>query len=384
VAASQRYYRNLCCNIIEFCRLLRDNGVHTTPSQTLDAVRALTLVDLLDREEFRLALRTTLPGTVDELEVFDQLFDLFWDLALIDSHEIQSEEEDQGLKAQEQGELQRSLEHGSLDYSQLDGENEGEEQQDVLYSPLEHLSQKDFGEFQTEDLAEFARVLTQMARKLATRQSRRMRRSKRGSTIDLRRALRRNLKYGGEVIELERKRRKITKPRLILLCDVSRSMDEYAQFLLKFIYASQHVFSRIEAFVFGTRLTRVTDYLRTSDILSAVKELSRSVPDWSGGTRIGESLQTFNDHFAPSLLDNRTVIIILSDGLDTGDVGLLDHAIRTLQRTSRRVIWLNPLLGSPEYRPEARGMSVALPHVDAFASAHNLASLQALGRYIEL
>jgi uncharacterized protein with von Willebrand factor type A (vWA) domain len=144
------------------------------------------------------------------------------------------------------------------------------------------------------------------------------------------------------------------------------------------------MFSRVEAFVFGTQLTRVTPYLRTNDILSAVEQISRQVPDWSGGTRIGESIQTFNEAFVPSLSDRRTVTIVLSDGLDTGDPNLLEGAVRSLRRSTRRLVWLNPLLSSPDYQPLARGMSAAMPYVDAFAPAHNLASLQRLESYVRL
>ena len=376
--------RNLVHDIVEFCRLLRTHGLRVTPSETVVALDALAAVDLMDREEFRIALRATLTGGFDELEIFDQLFEKFWGSSPVraertvknSEHRTQGQEEFQERLAVAEGKI--------LDHLGLEEASKGGGEQETLYSPLESLSEKDFSDFRPDQMSELTWTIIQMARKLATRQSRRMQRSKRGSMIDPRQMLRRNLKYEGTMIELEHKQRKVRKPRLVLLCDVSRSMDQYSEFLLQFIYAFQHVFGRVEAFVFSTQLTRVTDFFRTHDIFAAVERVSQEVPDWSGGTRIGESIQAFNEHFAPSLLGNRTITIILSDGLDTGNTDLLRQAMQVLQQKSRRVIWLNPLLGDPEYQPLARGMRAALPYIDAFESAHNLDSLQELGQLIEL
>ncbi len=368
-------------NVVEYCRLLRANGARAATSQTLDAMEALGNVDLLDPQDFRLALRTTLVVSVEELQIFDRLFESYWKSA---SGGVEGSDEDHETEGKD-GEDAPSASKKMLGHPRPGrDEIEVEQYQRASYSPLESLGEKDFSTFQTDDVAGFARVVARLGRKLATRQSSRMQRSKRGSTVDLRRTLRRNLGYGGTVLELEHKRRKILKPRLVLLCDVSRSMDEYARFLLHFVYAFRSMFSRVEVFVFGTQLTRVTQYLHTSDILSAVEQISRQVPDWSGGTRIGESIQTFNEAFAPSLQDGRTITIVLSDGLDTGDPTLLEEATRTLQRRTRRLVWLNPLLSSPDYQPLARGMSAVMPYVDAFAPAHNLASLQQLERHVRL
>ncbi len=368
-------------NVVEYCRLLRANGARATTSETLDAMEALGNVDLLDPQDFRLALRTTLVASVEELEIFDRLFESYWKSGsggvgrLDEDHETEGKNREDALSASK-----KMLDHPQSEKDQI----EAKRHQRASYSSLESLGEKDFSTFQPDDVTGFARVVAQLGRKLATRQSSRMQRSSRGNAVDLRRTLRRNLGYGGTILELEHKRRKILKPRLVLLCDVSRSMDEYARFLLHFVYAFRSMFSRVEAFVFGTQLTRVTRYLHTNDILSAVEQIARQVPDWSGGTRIGESIQTFNETFAPSLSDRRTVTIVLSDGLDTGDPNLLEGAVRSLRRRTRRLVWLNPLLSSPDYQPLARGMSAVMPYVDAFAPAHNLASLQRLERYMRL
>jgi uncharacterized protein with von Willebrand factor type A (vWA) domain len=372
---------DLYFDVVEYCRLLRANGVRATTSETLDAMEALGNVDLLDPQDFRLALRTTLATSVEDLEIFDRLFESYWRSG---SSGIDEPGEDQEVDDKNRNGTsspnKRMLRHLQPEEDQV----EAGEHQEASYSPLESLREKDFSTFQPDDTAAFARVVAQIGRRLATRQSSRTHRSRRGSVVDLRRTLRRNLSYGGTILQLEHERRKILKPRLVLLCDVSRSMDEYARFLLHFVYAFQNAFSHVEVFVFGTQLTRVSGYLRTSDILSAIERISRRVPDWSGGTRIGESIQTFNGTFAPSLLDRRTVTIILSDGLDTGDTEVLEKAIRALRRRTRRFVWLNPLLSNPDYRPLARGMNAVLPYVDALAPAHNLASLQRLEQHMKL
>ncbi len=161
-------------------------------------------------------------------------------------------------------------------------------------------------------------------------------------------------------------------------------MDTYSRFLLQFIYAIQNTLGRVESFVFSTRLTRVTEYFRNNDIYEALELIPREVPDWSGGTRIGESLRTFNEDWALRVLTSHTIVMMMSDGLDTGDASLLEEQMAKIEQRAGKVIWLNPLLGNEDYRPLARGMSAALPHVDIFASAHNLASLQELGKHLTL
>jgi uncharacterized protein len=375
---------DLTHNIITFCRLLRAQGLRVTSPKILNAFEAVLSIDLADKEEFRLALRATLISDVEELEIFDRLFDLFWRTAPLDKdnsgggHGDHADPEGQG-EHQEQ-----SVTAGTREETQ-DGESgDAEEREESVYSALEVLGEKDFSSFRADDMSEVARAIVQLAQKLATRRSRRMRYGPKGSTVDMRRTMRRNLKYGGTVIELARKQPKIKKTRLVLLCDVSRSMDLYSGFLLQFIYALQRVLGRVESFVFSTQLTRVTGYFRTSDIFAALERVSKEVPDWSGGTQIGRSLETFNERFASTLVDGRTIVIILSDGLDTGEPEPIGRAVQALRQRARRVIWLNPLLGHAGYAPLARGMSSALPYVDVFAPAHNLASLQKLGNHLEL
>jgi len=199
--------------------------------------------------------------------------------------------------------------------------------------------------------------------------------------VDLRRSMRANLTRG-EIIELRRRSRRRRKVRLVLLCDVSGSMDLYSRFLLQFLYALQNVFGRVETFTFATRLTRVSELLRGPSYKSALRRLTE-VRDWSGGTRIGDSLRDFNREWG-HLVDRRTIVLVLSDGWDTGEPEVLAQEMLSLKRRAGRVIWLNPLLGNPSYEPLTRGMAAALPLIDHFAAAHNLASLRELAGHLTI
>lgn len=370
-------------NVIQFCRVLRRAGLDVTLAEVIDSLRAVREIDLADRDDFYWALRAVLTSQPEDGPVFDELFESFWTFQR--EPEVESEEESQtGLEQTIMQILTREECSYEVDFSsdRNDGPDSEEEAEIALYSPMEALSTRDFSTFQADELEQMARVVQILARRLATWRGRRTRPSHRRRLVDPRRTVRANLKYGGTVVNLAYKERKIKKPRLVLICDVSRSMDTYSRFLLQFIYTLQTHLGRVESFVFSTSLTRVTDYFRGRDIMEALEMIAREVPDWSGGTRIGQSLARFNAVYGRRLVGRRTIVLILSDGLDTGDVELLDRAMDELKHRAARVIWLNPLLGSQEYRPLARGMRAALPHVDVFAPAHNLASLQELGRHL--
>src|SRR5215831_8830346 len=275
-------------NIIDFCRLLREREMLVTPSEVIDALRTADAVDISDRQEFKTALRSVLTARPEDIPVHDATFDEFWRGRL---QELLQERGEDGVATQDdeaQGEDMPQPQVAEGDESDASEDEEGMDM--PLYSPVEVLATRDFSTFVPDEMQEIARAIMVVARRLATRESRRYRSTQRGHAIDLRRTMRRNIKYGGTVVELARKKRKIRKPKIVLICDVSRSMDTYSKFLLQFIYALQNTLGRVESFVFSTRLTRVTDYFRSSDIFTALDRIAREVPDWSGGTRIGESL----------------------------------------------------------------------------------------------
>ncbi len=377
---SRPRHRDLKRNLIQFCRLLRANELLLGPGEVTDVIRTVEKVDIGDREDVRLGIRAVSTSKPEDLPVYDALFDYFWGRAQeLDGGQTQ----EGGPKLGESNPKQSSKLNLNLDPDKAPDEqnDSGDEESLPVYSPVEVLAQKDFSSFRADELAEIARATLLVARRLALRPGRRYRPARHGGRIDLRRTLRHAVKFGGTPVILARKRRKIRKPKLVLICDVSRSMDSYSRFLLQFIYALQNTLGRVESFVFSTSLHRVTHYFKGGDILDALDRVASEVPDWSGGTRIGYSLSVFLDKYL-DILDHRTVAIILSDGLDTGDPELLEKVMEEMRGRTAKVIWLNPLLGSSDYRPLARGMASALPHVDVFAPAHNLSSLEALGRQL--
>jgi hypothetical protein len=243
-------------------------------------------------------------------------------------------------------------------------------------------AEKDFSGFGADELQEIARLSRRIAKRLASRPSRRWKPVRRGSRVNLRGSLRASLRTGGELVDLSFKERKPKKTRLVVICDVSGSMDLYSRLLLQFIYALQNSLARVETFVFSTSLERITGHLKNRAYEKALESLT-STRGWSGGTLIGPSLAAFNSTWS-RLVDRRTIVIVLSDGWDTGDPKTLSSALATITRRAGRLIWLNPLLGSPTYQALARGMQAALPHVDVFAPLHNLQSLRALERHLVL
>lgn len=245
------------------------------------------------------------------------------------------------------------------------------------YSPELLLRRKPFDRCSEADRAAMERLLARLALRLATQKSRRRVPTRGRGVVDLRRSFRRVLATGGEALSFARLARAVEEPRLVVLCDTSGSMDPHTRFLLTFVLALKRVTRRAEIFAFNTSLTRLTPWLSLTQLGATLDRLAAGVPDWSGGTKLGECLADFVEHYA-TLVSSKTVVVILSDGLDRGEAGDLVRAMRAIQRRARQVIWLNPLLADPGYRPTARGMQAALPFVDKFAPAHNLESLERL------
>ncbi len=380
--------RDLLTQTLAFGRLLRTAGVATTTSEVMDAVRALERIDLLDRDEVYLALRTVLVTRKEEIPIFDRLFETFWKYRADDGQGLEGLIQNIEPPKPEDDTIPGSVESHAKKETQValegweeQGEDDGEPLEVPGVSAQEVLMDQDFSTFPTEQLDEVARVTILIAKRLARRLSRRRRPVKRGGVVDLRRSIRANL-LKGEMIELRRRERRRRKIRLVLLADVSGSMDLYSRFLLLFLYALQNVFGRVETFTFATRLTRITEHLKGATYKEALRHLA-AVRDWSGGTRIGESLHEFNRSWG-HLVDRRTIVVILSDGWDTGEPEELEHEMLAIKRKAGRMIWLNPLLGNPSYEPLTRGMAAALPLVDHFAAAHNLSSLRDLAGHLKL
>lgn len=359
-----------------FCRALRERGVLVTPSETLDAVRSLEVVDIGDREEVYLALRTILASRAEDLDTFAELFDVFW-------AEQPATRIPAPVPLPRVSRKERATHTLSLDRWLRQNPEDDATVSVHQASDREAFGTRDLTTFRGDELEEIQRVAARIARRLAARPSRRWRVARRGPRVYLRGTMRQSLRTGGEIAELARRERRLRKTSVVALCDVSGSMDLYSRFLLQFLYALQNGFARVETFVFSTRLSRVTTSLSGESYRNALARVSRAVQGWSGGTRIGASLAAFNAGW-PRLVDRRTVVVVMSDGWDTGEPAELAKALRVIARSAGRVIWLNPLLGSPSYEPLAGGMRAALPYVDVFAPAHNVASLRDLVQYLRI
>jgi uncharacterized protein with von Willebrand factor type A (vWA) domain len=373
--------RDLGGAVVQFAGFLRRNGLPVSLFEVMDAVRALEHLDLSDRDELRLGLQTVFVSRVEETPVFERCFEAFWRRAaegepvmqgLIDAPQAGEPQDQPPGTMKVAGQKREGL---ALESWTSEDETSGDPLGVPAVSDREALMTQDFSTFTAEQLEEVARLTILIARRLAHRISRRRRPTRRRGVVDLRRTLRANLTHG-ELIELRRRQRKRKKVRLVMLCDVSGSMDLYTRFLLQFLFALQNVFGRVETFTFSTRLSRVTELLRGRSYRQALRRLTE-VRDWSGGTRIGASLAEFNAHWG-HLLDRRTIVLVLSDGWDTGEPEALGAELLRIRRRAARVIWLNPLLGNASYEPLTRGMAAALPFLDHFLAAHNLESLRAL------
>jgi uncharacterized protein with von Willebrand factor type A (vWA) domain len=374
-------------NLMAFARALKQLGVKVGLSQVMDVSRSLELVDIADKADFRALLRANLISQREDFPVFDMAFDCFWreqayERVPMETLEIQGTPAESS--AQEGGD-EEGLEEAIAETSaQEDNPLDNLEELSVpTYSPQELLHRKDFSEMGVEESRAIARAILLIATKIATQISRRKKRARKGNVVDPRWTIRNNMKYGGEIIDLVNRKRRIKKTKVVLLCDVSGSMDCYSRFLIQFMYGLQNELWGVETFVFSTSLSRITHLIRTKDIANALEKISGNILGWSGGTNIGRSLHTFNRNFAPSMVTHRTVIVIISDGWDRGDVSLLEREMQDLKRRCKKIIWLNPLLASENYEPLCKGMQAALPYLDLFLSVHNLNSLVALGRTLQ-
>jgi len=374
-------------NMMAFARALKQLGVKVSLSQVIDAARSADLVDIAEKQDFRALLRSNLILQKEDFPVFDMVFDCFWreqsyERVPMETLEIQGTPSESGA---EEGGDEEGLEEAVAEAAAQENvplENL-EEFSIPTYSPQELLNRKDFSEMGVEESRAIARAILLIATKIATQISRRKKIGRKGSTVDPRWTMRRSMKYGGEIVELVQRKRRIKKTKVVLLCDVSGSMDCYSRFLIQFMYGLQNELWGVETFVFSTSLSRITHLIRTKDIGNALEKISGSILGWSGGTNIGRSLHTFNRNFAPSMVTHRSVVVIISDGWDRGDVALLEREMQDLKRRCKKIIWLNPLLASDNYEPLCKGMQAALPYLDLFLSVHNVNSLVALGRTLQ-
>jgi len=376
-------------NLLLFGRLLRGLGLDVDTGRMIDLAQALEAIQIGNRTDFYHTLRCLLVRRREDFPLFDQAFDLFWRRP--DDGRLSAEVRSTGAlrRARKPVVVPPPLRLPDQDpNSQPKPDPPSQDrpplvQATLTYSDRELLRRKDFAELSPAELEEIKYLLAQLVWQLGMRRSRRFQPGG-GPMADLRRTVRRNLQYGGEVLVWSRREPKYKPRPLVIIADISGSMERYTRLLLHFAYSLTNGFEQgAETFVFSTRLTRITHPLKTRDVDAALREVSQTVPDWSGGTRIGDALKAFNFSWARRVLGRGAVVLLISDGWDRGDPVLLRSEIARLQRTCHRLIWLNPLLGSESYEPLTRGMQTALPYIDDFLPVHNLASLEDLAVHLQ-
>lgn len=365
----------LSAHVVAFSRFLRAKGIPAGPDREADALRALAEINLGDEQQFYLALRSIYPQNRKQLREFDELYTKYWkELAKAVDSKIKDEAKESDPKKK------KNKQNGEASFEALknwlNGNRQSEQEELASYGLGEPLSQKDFGSYTDEDLHEARRIIQTLVQRMAKTMSRRYETARSGGQLDLRKMLRNNFRKSEEIMDLFYRRPARNKIRLVLVCDVSKSMELYSRFWVQFMFAFQNLYQSIETFVFSTRLCRITEDLKEMDYNQALENLAERVPHWSGGTDIGAAMQEFVQEYGMKKLNSRTIVLIISDGMDTGDGNDLALNMERIRRKARRVIWLNPLAGSPDFRPEVKALKAVLPHLDLHAPAHNLESLK--------
>ena len=361
--------------IIAFGQFARFNGLNIGIQETVDALSASHLGVLQDRDTLYYTLKTIFCTDLEDLPLFEKLFEQFW------SHQMGSIKGKTLFK--NQSNLRKKSTASVVMMGKGNSEEGGEESKNVSgANQISRLRKTDFSKIEEIDSAYLEQLATQLWQQMSLRLKRKMKKAHTKGQLDLRRTIRSSIAHGGDPIELKKKNRKKRKQRLIVLLDVSGSMDKYSFFLLRFICALRTHFERIEAFIFSTNLIRITDYLYSKNLSLTLATLSLQANNWSSGTKIGECFKTFNEQYAKTVLNGHSTTIVLSDGLDTGTPELLETELKKIKLRTRRLIWLNPLKGMVGYEPIQKGMSAALPNVDIFKSAHSLDSLLELEEFL--
>lgn len=376
-------------HLLSFCRKLKQEGIKVTLHQEIETCRSLEHIDLFNHIDFYHSLKANLVSRHQDMPIFDRIFFLYWDF-IKKAHDEEKKQISIGKSKDESSdetslfpEGKGSRETSFADWSAEDfAEDETKSKEAFMYSPAEKLRKKDFSLFCDEDLLEIKKAIALITQKISLWESHRKKPFNKASFFDFRRTIRKNIHYGGDFLQFLWKGRKITKTRILLLCDVSGSMETYSRFLIQFLYGFQKSLYSLETFVFSTRLSRITTILRKERFEKALEKISRTVLDWSGGTNIGACLGAFNSQYASRLLYRKTIVILISDGWDRGDEKLLRDEMKQLRKRAYYIIWLNPLLGSSQYKPMCVGMTTALPFLDQFLPLHNLDSLIKLGQAI--
>ena len=376
----------LAPNIMHFGRVLRAAGLPIGPGKIIDATQAVMAVGIQSRSDFYWALHAVFVNRRDQHVLFDQAFHIFWkDPKLLERMMgvlLPSVDGDEEPMPEEQP--LRRLQEALAQQQEKEGQSDEEQEQEIeldaamTVSERELLQTMDFEEMSADEIQAAKVAISQMRLPVTEIPTRRFQPSARQARVDMRATMRAALRSGGDSIPLKHRKRRTRPPPLVILCDISGSMSRYTRMFLHFMHAVTNDRDRVHTFLFGTRLTNVTRYLRNKDIDLAIEQVTDAVEDWSGGTRIGESLCDFNRFWSRRVLGQGAIVILISDGLDRDAGRGLHMEIERLHKSCRRLIWLNPLLRFDGFRPKSQGIQAILPSVDEFRPVHNLSSLEDL------
>ncbi len=372
-------------NIVRFARLLRATGIPVGPGRAIEAVRAVGAAGVASKSDLYWSLHATLVNRRDQREVFDQAFRMFWrDPKLLER--AMSTLLPPSPVGDDKGEVEEPLRRVAEAFNNVDRAPRPVEQQEdeerfdaaMTFSDRELLQNKDFEQMSADEIARAQRAMARLVSPFPMRRTRRHRPDKRGRRLDHRATIRAMLRSGGDMATLAFKAPRVEEPPLVVLLDISGSMERYARMLLHFLHLLATDRARVQVFLFGTRLTNVTRAMRQKDVDKALSKIAELVEDWSGGTRIGACLREFNWRWSRRSLARSPTVLLVTDGLDreAGD-GLAVEAER-LAKSCGRLVWLNPLLRYERFEPKSLGIRAILPYVDEFRPVHNLDSLEAL------
>ncbi len=387
----------LAQNIAHFARALRKAGLPIGPGRVLDAIRAVEAAGFSERVDFYWTLHACFVNRPEQRAVYEQVFRLFWrDPKYLDHMmslllpSIQGLQEDRAAAAAEKRAAEALLDGVDRDLPERedspDEDAEIEIDASATMSHEERLKTLDFELMSVDEVVEAKRMLARLSLPVKPLVTRRSRTALTGARVDLRRTLRASLRQGGEITRLSLMAPRERWPNLVVLCDISGSMSQYSRLVLHFVHAVANRrgqgWARVHGFTFGTRLTNITRHLKNRDVDAALRAAGAEAQDWSGGTRIGSCLADFNRDWSRRVLGQGAVVLLITDGLDRDDSGLLARQMERLHLSCRRLIWLNPLLRWEGFAPKAQGIRAMLPHCDAFRAGHSIASLEALAAAI--
>jgi uncharacterized protein with von Willebrand factor type A (vWA) domain len=385
-------------NIAHFARALRRAGLPVGPGRVADSIRAVAAAGFTRREDFYWTLHAVFVARPEQRVIFHQCFRLFWRDPQFLEHmmslmlpQIRGTQDDRRAEVGEKRAAQALLGDALPGPPPMpEGLSEAEPQIEIdataTQSAEERLKTLDFEQMSVEEVAEAKRMLARLSLPVTPLQSRRLQTASHGPRIDPRATIRAALRHGGEVMALHHRKPRIRWPNLVVICDISGSMSQYSRMVLHFLHAVANArgqgWAKVHGFTFGTRLTNITRHLANRDVDAALRMAGAEAQDWAGGTRIGTSLATFNRDWSRRVLGQGAVVLLITDGLDRDDTGVLSHEIERLHLSCRRLIWLNPLLRWEGFAPKASGIRTMLPHVDSFRAGHSVTSLEALATVI--